>query len=175
MKKISLITALAVSTMLSACGGGGGGGHSFVPPATIPDTPGTDTPENKEKLTEMKARLVTDSDKLTQFVSSKEGLEGFYSGVTQNQGRSRLFSLFSTPATARNGGCTTLLECNQQLIDTIDKILVKRDWENATLEETRNALLAIGFTKQKRILVMSGRICRACRILFKLLIVLQIK
>ena len=30
MKKISLIAALAVSTMLSACGGGGGGGHSFV-------------------------------------------------------------------------------------------------------------------------------------------------
>ena len=146
MKKISLIAALAVSTMLSACGGGGGG-HSFVPPATIPDTPGTDTPENKEKLTEMKARLVTASDELTQFVSSKEGLEDFYSGVTQNQGRSRLFSLFSTPAIARNGGCTTLLECNQQLIDTIDKILVKRDWENATLEETRNALLAIGFTK----------------------------
>ena len=146
MKKISLIAALAVSTMLSACGGGGGG-HSFVPPATIPDTPGTDTPENKEKLTEMKARLVTASDELTQFVSSKEGLEDFYSGVTQNQGRSRLFSLFSTPATTRNGGCTTLLECNQQLIDTIDKILVKRDWEDATVEETRNALLAIGFTR----------------------------
>ena len=142
MKKISLIAALAVSTMLSACGGGGGGGHSFVPPATIPDTP-----ENKEKLTEMKARLVTDSDELTQLVSSTEGLEGLYSGVTQNQGRSRLFSLFSTPVTTRNGECTTLLECNQQLIDTIDKILVKRDWENATLEETRNALLAIGFTK----------------------------
>lgn len=147
MKKISLIAALAVSTMLSACGGGGGGGHSFVPPATIPDTPGTDTPENKEKLTEMKTRLVTDSDKLTQLVLSTKGLKDFYSGVTQNQGRSRLFSLFSTPATARNGGCTTLLECNQQLIDTIDKILVKRDWEDATVEETRNALLAIGFTK----------------------------
>ena len=147
MKKISLIAALAVSTMLSACGGGGGGGHSFVPPATIPDTPGTDTPENKEKLTEMKARLVTASDELTQLVSSTVGLEGLYSGVTQNQGRSRLFSLFSTPATARNGGCTTLLECNQQLIDTIDKILVKRDWEDATVEETRNALLAIGFTE----------------------------
>ena len=151
MSKFPLVAALTLSTMLSACGGGGGG-HSFVPPTTIPDitnpdTPGTDTPESKEKLTEMKARLVTASDELTQLVSSTEGLEGFYSGVTQNQGRSRLFSLFSTPATTRNGGCTTLLECNQQLIDTIDKILVKRDWEDVTVEETRNALLAIGFTR----------------------------
>ena len=27
MKKISLLSALTVSTILSACGGGGGGGH----------------------------------------------------------------------------------------------------------------------------------------------------
>ncbi len=38
MKKLSLIAALTLSTMLSACGGGGGGGHSFLPP-TIPDNP----------------------------------------------------------------------------------------------------------------------------------------
>lgn len=39
MKKLSLIAALTLSTMLSACGGGGGGGHSFVPPTTLPDNP----------------------------------------------------------------------------------------------------------------------------------------
>lgn len=38
-EKFSLITALTLSTMLSACGGGGGGGHSFVPPTTLPDNP----------------------------------------------------------------------------------------------------------------------------------------
>lgn len=37
MKRLSIITALTLSTMLSACGGGGGG-HSFIPP-TIPDNP----------------------------------------------------------------------------------------------------------------------------------------
>lgn len=35
MKRLSIIAALTLSTMLSACGGGGGG-HSFIPP-TIPD------------------------------------------------------------------------------------------------------------------------------------------
>lgn len=39
MKKLSLIAALTLSTMLSACGGGGGGGHSFIPPTTLPDNP----------------------------------------------------------------------------------------------------------------------------------------
>lgn len=37
MKRLSIITALTLSTMLSACSGGGGG-HSFIPP-TIPDNP----------------------------------------------------------------------------------------------------------------------------------------
>lgn len=37
MKRLSIITALTLSTMLSACGGGGGG-HSFIP-STIPDNP----------------------------------------------------------------------------------------------------------------------------------------
>lgn len=38
MKRLSLIAALTLSTMLSACGGGGGhGGH--IPTTTLPDTP----------------------------------------------------------------------------------------------------------------------------------------
>lgn len=39
MKKLSLIAALTLSTMLSACGGGGGG-HGYIPPTTLPDNPG---------------------------------------------------------------------------------------------------------------------------------------
>lgn len=38
MKKLSLIAALTLSTMLSACGGGGGG-HGYIPPTTLPDNP----------------------------------------------------------------------------------------------------------------------------------------
>jgi hypothetical protein len=37
MKKISLLSALTVSTILSACGGGGGGGHGNIPNTTLPD------------------------------------------------------------------------------------------------------------------------------------------
>lgn len=42
MKRLSIITALTLSTMLSACGGGGGG-HSFIPPTT-PDPSNPDQP-----------------------------------------------------------------------------------------------------------------------------------
>lgn len=38
MKRLSIITALTLSTMLSACGGGGGG-HGYVPPSIRPDNP----------------------------------------------------------------------------------------------------------------------------------------
>ena len=38
MKKLSLIAALTLSTMLSACGGGGSG-HGYIPPSTLPDNP----------------------------------------------------------------------------------------------------------------------------------------
>ncbi len=38
MKKLSLMAALTLSTMLSACGGGGSG-HGYIPPSTLPDNP----------------------------------------------------------------------------------------------------------------------------------------
>lgn len=38
MKRLSIITALTLSTMLSACGGGGGG-HRYIPPSIRPDNP----------------------------------------------------------------------------------------------------------------------------------------
>ena len=38
MKKISLLSALTISTMLTACGGGGGG-HGNIPNTTLPDIP----------------------------------------------------------------------------------------------------------------------------------------
>ncbi len=41
MKKLSLIAALTLSTMLSACGGGGGHG-GYIPPSTLPDRPQTE-------------------------------------------------------------------------------------------------------------------------------------
>lgn len=38
MKRLSIITVLTLSTMLSACGGGGGG-HGYIPPSIRPDNP----------------------------------------------------------------------------------------------------------------------------------------
>ena len=126
MKKLSLIAALAVSTMLSACGGGGGG-HSFVPPATIPDitnpdTPGTDTPENKEKLTEMKARLISDSDAFTQFVLGTEGLDDVYDDINTQQGIMLMSTMALTSSRANDKNiCKSERDCNQQLFDNMIK------------------------------------------------------
>lgn len=148
MKKISLIAALAVSTMLSACGGGGGGGHSFVPPATIPDTPGTDTPENKEKLTEMKARLVSDSNAFTQLVKATDGLDDVYDGVNTQQSIMLMSTMALTSSRANDKNiCKSERDCNQQLFDNMVKILVDQDLENATPKEIREALLLAGFSK----------------------------
>ena len=55
MKKLSLIAALTLSTMLSACGGGGGGGHSFVPPTTLPDNPSNPNTIAPSDVTSMSA------------------------------------------------------------------------------------------------------------------------
>lgn len=147
MKKISFMAALTLSTMLSACGGGGGG-HSFVPPATIPDTPGTDTPENKEKLTEMKARLVSDSNAFTQLVKATDGLDDVYDGVNTQQSIMLMSTMALTSSRANDKNiCKSERDCNQQLFDNMVKILVDQDLENATPKEIREALLLAGFSK----------------------------
>lgn len=52
MKKISLIAALTLSTMLSACGGGGGG-HGYVPTTTLPTIPDEPSVSENSKFTSM--------------------------------------------------------------------------------------------------------------------------
>ena len=85
MKRLSIIAALTLSTMLSACGGGGGG-HSFLPP-TIPDN--TDEPSvTCEGVTCMT------NDGLSNRAKRKALYEA--SGAS-TRSRSRLFA-------ARNGG-----------------------------------------------------------------------
>ncbi len=100
MKKLSLIAALTLSTMLSACGGGGGGGHSFLPPTipdiTNPDNPGTSTStsNDNEVVTEMRSNLITDQDAFTQLVKGTLG-EDVYAGVVPENRASRTRSLFA--------------------------------------------------------------------------------
>lgn len=150
MKKISLIAALAVSTMLSACGGGGGGGHSFVPPATIPDTPGTDIKKDADNsdLTMMKTRVVKDKDgSFTDLVN-----DTLVVAYQEHETRSGIMKLRTFASRAEDDGymnntniCKSKDDCNQEIFENMKKILIDRDFANASATELRNALILAGF------------------------------
>lgn len=73
MKKLSLIAALTLSTMLSACGGGGGhGGH--IPSTTlpnIPENPGTDTNTCSTNPETCMATAKISTDVVNQYLSQQ--------------------------------------------------------------------------------------------------------
>lgn len=152
MKKLSLIAALTLSTMLSACGGGGGGGHSFVPPANLPDITNPDTPggsgtlkvNHNENVTEMRTRAITDSDGFTDVVKERLG-DDVYAGVESAGLRRRVKALARG---AENNICKSERDCNQEVFDNMIKILVDHKLENASLPEIKQALLLAGFTQQ---------------------------
>lgn len=152
MKKLSLIAALTLSTMLSACGGGGGGGHSFLPPTipdiTNPDNPGTSTStsNDNEVVTEMRSNLITDQDAFTQLVKGTLG-EDVYAGVVPENRASRTRSLFAAKTNDKNM-CKSERDCNQQIFDNMVKVLLDKKLEDATLPEIKQALLLAGFTQQ---------------------------
>lgn len=84
MKRLSFVAALALSTMLSACGGGGGG-HSFIPPSTLPDNP-----DNPSVTCEGVTCMTNDG------LSNKAKREELYSKATGGKSRMMMF--------ARNAG-----------------------------------------------------------------------
>lgn len=145
MKKISLLSALTVSTMLSACGGGGGGGYGNVPNTTLPNVVNPDNQINMTKndaVTGMQSRVLTDEDGFTNLVRQNLG-DDVYAGVQQTSRR----MLKATPASNTNM-CKTVNDCNQQVFDNMIKVLVDYDLENASLPEIKQALLLAGFTQQ---------------------------
>lgn len=152
MKKLSLIAALTLSTMLSACGGGGGGGHSFIPPANLPDITNPDTPggsgtlkvNHNENVTEMRTRAITDSDGFTDVVKERLG-DDVYAGVESSSLKKRAKSLTRG---AGNNICKSERDCNQEVFDNMIKILVDHKLENASLPEIKQALLLAGFTQK---------------------------
>ena len=153
MKKLSLIAAVTLSTMLSACGGGGGGGgHSFVPPTNLPDITNPDTPggsgtlkvNHNENVTEMRTRAITDSDGFTDVVKERLG-DDVYAGVESAGLRRRAKALARG---AENNICKSERDCNQEVFDNMIKILVDHKLENASLPEIKQALLLAGFTQQ---------------------------
>lgn len=154
MKKLSLIAALAVSTILSACGGGGGG-HSFVPPTTIPDitnpdTPGTDIKKDADNsdLTMMKTRVVKDKDgSFTDLVN-----DTLVAAYQEHEAKSGIMKLRTFASRAKDNSyvnntniCKSGNDCNQEIFENMKKILIDQDLANASATELRNALILAGF------------------------------
>lgn len=155
MKKLSLIAALTLSTMLSACGGGGGGGHSFLPPTipdvTNPDNPGTNTPgkdADNTDITMMKTRVVKDKDGgFTNLVNDTLVAAYQEHEATSSMKKARLFA-----ARANNNDylsntniCKSERDCNQEIFDNMKKILIDQNLANASAKELRDALILAGF------------------------------
>ncbi|MBE6453942.1 MAG: hypothetical protein E7017_03550 [Alphaproteobacteria bacterium] len=146
MKKISLLSALTVSTMLSACGGGGGGGHGSIPNTTLPDIV---VPENQidttnnDAVTGMQTRVITNEDGFTNLVRQNLG-DDIYAGVQQPY---NMRMLKAAPASNTNM-CKSVNDCNKEVFDNMIKVLVDYDLENASLPEIKQALLLAGFTQQ---------------------------
>lgn len=123
MKRLSIIAALTLSTMLSACGGGGGG-HSFIPP-TIPDN--SSNPDQPvvscTGLTCMTNEGLSNTAKRNKLYSQALGSSGI--------------ALFTSNEVASEDVTKAFTEMNKKLVDnTID--------ENAA-EGLRPYLILAGF------------------------------
>lgn len=132
MKKLSLIAALTLSTMLSACGGGGGGGHSFVPPSTIPDVdpskPGDCSTNPETCLTTQK---FSNGEKRIELYQNAENQATTFSGKKMLKAAARNVDEASV-TTAYNNMRTFLVEGNL---------------DAATDETLLKSLLLAGFSK----------------------------
>lgn len=156
MKKVSLLSVLTLSTMLSACGGGGGGGYGNIPNTTIPDivnpsAPGTNTPRedaNNSDLTMMKTRVVKDKDgSFANLVNNT-----LVSAYQEHDANSSVYRFNRFEARAVDNSymnntniCKSARDCNQEIFENMKKILIDKDLVNASAKELRDALILAGF------------------------------
>lgn len=120
MKRLSFVAALALSTMLSACGGGGGG-HSFIPPSTLPDNP-----DNPSVTCEGVTCMTNDG------LSNKAKREELYSKATGGKSRMMMF--------ARNAGNPI-----DEAFSDMNTHLVENNIDENKAESLRPYLILAGF------------------------------
>lgn len=148
MKKLSLIAALTLSTMLSACGGGGGhGGH--IPTTTLPDTPdnpSTNTcsanPETCMTTTKISTEAV--NEYLSEQVEHAENETAAASYSLKSRARAKAAS---SNDTMENRVKTAYAQMKALLIDSVsekeDEVTVNRA-ENEV--ELKKSLLLAGYS-----------------------------
>ena len=138
MKKLSLIAALTLSTMLSACGGGGGGGHSFIPPTTLPDNPSDpDNPITNACATNPETCMT--SQKFSNAEKRIELYQNAENQATTFSGRRML------KAAARNSDADSVTTA----YNNMRTFLVEGNLDAATDETLLKSLLLAGFSKDE--------------------------
>lgn len=131
MKKLSLIAALTLSTMLSACGGGGGG-HGYIPPTTLPDNPGN--PDINACATNPETCMTT-----KKFSNAEKRIELWQNAEAQT------FSGISMLKAARNSNTDSVTTAYNNMYT----FLVEGNLTGATDETLLKSLLLAGFKKDE--------------------------
>lgn len=131
MKKISLLSALTVSTMLSACGGGGGGGYGNVPNTTLPNV--VNPTAYNAQITSMQATDETNTKALVEYSETN--------APTTYRLNKRMMAARSSET-----------EIDQTRIDTalakfenMHKVLIKQDFEGCTEDSLMQAIRLSGY------------------------------
>lgn len=138
MKKLSLIAALTLSTMLSACGGGGGGGHSFVPPTTLPDNPSNpDNPSTNACSLNPETCMTSQS-----FSNAKKRIELYQNAENQATTFSGRRKLRAAPRNSDADSVTTAY-------NNMRTFLVEGNLDAATDKTLLKSLLLAGFNKNE--------------------------
>ena len=131
MKKLSLIAALTLSTLLSACGGGGGG-HGYIPPTTLPDNP--DNPDINACATNPETCMTT-----KKFSNAEKRIELYQNAEAQTFSGRRMLKA------ARNSDADSVTTAYKNMYI----FLVEGNLDTATDETLLKSLLLAGFKKDE--------------------------
>lgn len=140
MKKLSLIAALTLSTMLSACGGGGGG-HSFVPPTTLPDNP-----SNPGDVTNACAANPETCMTSQSFSNAERRIELYQNAENQASTLSQA-STFSARGMLRAAARNSETDSVTTAYNNMHNFLIEGNLSSATDETLLKSLLLAGFNK----------------------------
>lgn len=131
MKKLSLIAALTLSTMLSACGGGGGG-HGYIPPTTLPDNP--DNPDINACAANPETCMTT-----KKFSNAEKRIELYENVEAQASSGKRMLNA------ARNSNADSVTTAYNNMRD----FLIEGKLDAATDDTLLKSLLLAGFKKDE--------------------------
>lgn len=131
MKKISLLSALTVSTMLSACGGGGGGGYGNVPNTTLPNV--VNPTAYNAQITSMQATDETNTKALVEY-SEKN-----------TPATLRLNKRMMAARSSETDIDQTRIDAALAKFENMHKVLIKQDFEGCTIDSLREAISLSGY------------------------------